>query len=422
MPGCVPPWLHLSGRYGEQNIELLQVAIPDRSISKLRLEDFTSPIDPVFLEALRRLLHHRPIDSVTLQGGNLLPDDIGTTKHLILRNVEVRPAAAWTLLRFNYLVSLSLISMSLSVPLVTVLAETKFQTLDLNDSRFLGDGAAILSQGLRNNTSLKCLGLSECNLMDEQIALIVQSLHGNPSLRELDISFNKCRSSGMTALARLLESSSTSIVKLCMSFLAFGEAKQIELEEFCTALASNQTLKELELGANSLRDGDMPYLIEALCSCKLKSLDLSQNRFTSLSPIAVRLGELKYLRQLSIDDNRLEIDSLDALVDSLSSSNVVLENVEMDNVLERSGMKGRMLYYYLDLNWGGRRLLSQDGENAPLSLWPLILERANDMNKESADRLTRAPVSGDIIYFFLRSFPVITSLARSEKGALRNQH
>ena len=234
-----------------------------------------------------------------------------------------------------------------------------------------------------------------------------------------------------------------------MSFLAFGAAKQIDLSAFSNALSSNGTLQELELGGNSLRDDDLPCLVKVLCSSKskLKSLDLSQNRFTDLSCFASRLGEMKHLRWLSIEDNRLNERSLDALLDAFSTPsstpptttttttttsttinrfNFVLEDIEMDNVVEANNPKWKLLHYHLDLNWGGRRFLSQQhGNNIPIKLWPRIIERSNNLNTTGDDadtdenddnqRLTRKPKSEDIIYYYLQTFPALTSMASQSK-------
>ena len=416
------------------------------------------------------LNHQHPttsIDTLTIEGGYRLPLKIGPTiQHLILRRVNLPGYTAEmvsenvaTALQSNQLESLSLISMSISTELVTALTKTVLkngvlQNLDLTDSRlYYDDGGTVsaLADGLNMSTTIRSLCVSECHLMDEQISELVRGIGHHPSFRELNISFNKCRSFGMSALARLLRSS-TPLTKLGMSFLAFGQGKRIDgVEEFCRALSANTTLEELEMGGNSFRDDDLPDIVNALCSSHVESLDLSQNRFTDLSPFVNRLHEMKHLRWLSIEDNRLtKANSLDALVEAFTTlessqnqendaidspgtsvNNYVLEDIEMDFVDSRGNdsptkTQWNILNYYLDLNWGGRRfLISEQGDNTgnkiPISLlWPQIMERCNfpkrktegDDDNDGANhprRLSRKPVPEDIICYYLRTFPVLAS-------------
>lgn len=280
------------------------------------------------------------------------------------------------------------------------------KTLDLTESRFLDDGAVVLAQGLGTNQSLKSIYFSDCNLMDESLSQLVRCLHHHPFLEELDISFNKCRSSGMNSLTELLLNSST-LKKLAMGFQAFGEAKRIELSSFAGTLGSNNTtLKYLELGGNSLRDDDMMIIVNALCQNQtLETLDLSENRFSNrgIFLMAERMGEIQGLRRITLESNRFDGRAVAELADALTD-NMTLEDIEIEKVLTTINyIAWRKLAYHLDLNWGGRRLLHELHE-VPLSLWPTILERANHSEKYG---LTREVMAPDIVYNFLRVGPFL---------------
>jgi Ran GTPase-activating protein (RanGAP) involved in mRNA processing and transport len=213
---------------------------------------------------------------------------------------------------------LSLFEVSLSEDVAAALGKSLAQPascclkkLDLTDSRFLANGVNLLAQGLAHNKSLSSLSVSECNLMDEQVSVLVRALEYHTSIQELDISFNKCRHFGVNALTSLLLSNVCRLSKLSMDFQAFGECKSINLDPILAAISSSpwpspssisrhgSFLVDLGLGGNSLRDLQMPSLVDALCSNHaLEKLDLSENRFTDvgIELLAKRLHEMKGLK------------------------------------------------------------------------------------------------------------------------------
>lgn len=275
------------------------------------------------------------------------------------------------------------------------------ENLDKTESRFLDDGASLLAQGLGRNQSLKAVCFSDCNLMDESLSELVKCLHHHPSLEELDISFNKCRSSGMGRLSGLLQHS-RSLQRLSMGFQAFGEAKRIDLSSFAGVLESNTTtLKYLDLGGNSLRDDAMIPIANALCqNVTLETLDLSENRLSNrgVSTMVASMGGMHGLRRRVLENNRFDEVAIAELANALTV-NMVLEDIEVEGVLKTSsGIAWRKLAYYLDLNWGGRRILFE-ARDVPLSLWSIILERSN--NAVNYD-LTREVMSADIVYIIAR--------------------
>ena len=302
---------------------------------------------------------------------------------------------------------LSLFEVSLSEEVTRSIAETlarpsmRIKKLDLTDSRFIDDASSVMARGLRDNATLEILCLSECNLMDEQISDIVGALVHHPTIRDLDISFNKCRSSGVSALARLIRSDICKLTKLSMDFQAFGEGKRIEISPILSALSSTNTcpLKQIGLGGNSLRDGDMQTIINTLCENRiLQKVDLSENRFSDegIFSLTERMSEMMGLKHLLLDDNRFGLPGIGALAEALESNTVIVE-VEVAQNLKCSDAWSKVLYY-TDLNWGGRRLLHEEVP-VPLGLWPLLMERASNGKPEW---MSRTPSAQDIIYCLIR--------------------
>ncbi|CAJ1946258.1 unnamed protein product [Cylindrotheca closterium] len=288
----------------------------------------------------------------------------------------------------DQLVELNLMFISFSEGLAALLGRQignrrKLKCLDFSESRFLQDGPWLFAQGLALNCTLETVNFADCNLMDESLAHLVNALHHKQPLANLDISFNKCRSRGVAALANMI-THKESLRELSMGFQAFGESKQIELQPLFIALSnSNSKLVRLEIGGNSICDDDVPYLMDMLCiNSSVSSLDLSGNRISDagIQVLSARLNDVKGLRHLALEENNIQSPSLEAMARALKS-NLSLSDVELDESLGSSDgvnqESWRKLAYFLDLNWGGRRLINEERDALPGSLWPLILARAS---------------------------------------------
>ena len=406
--------------------ELLRQASRDDTITSLVVEDV--PTYRYLWDTIHQILVEREdsfevVEVSHCTGSYLLEDWTATNiKTLMLQSVTIPPSLV---LPTKNLQTLSLTSLSLSVDVAASLARqlastpcsTTLQCLDLSDTLLSANCVAFLARGIYNVRSLKYIYLSDCNLMDDQVAEILFPLHHHPAITELDISFNKCRSAGMEALVGILNTAPT-LSKLTMGFQAFGAAKVLDLTPLIEALAVNTHLKELDLGGNSIRDKDFLSLVGALCrNSTLQVLDLSENRITNkgISFLAQRLSHLpESLRLFILEANRFDDTGLDMLSKSFSCnskkshrhrSNFSLVDMGLDDEDDFLGSEAvRRVTYWLDLNFGGRCLLQQpQDEEIPISLWPTILARANNLTESGLT--PRQPVAADIIYYFLLQGP-----------------
>ncbi|KAL3945472.1 MAG: hypothetical protein SGBAC_000443 [Bacillariaceae sp.] len=308
----------------------------------------------------------------------------------------------------NQLVELNLTSISVSEELAASLgrqlgANPSLKRLDFSESRFLNDGPRFFAQGLAVNQTLEIVNFADCNLMDESVSHLVDALRHNQPLVNLDISFNKCRSMGVAALASLV-TQKPSLKELSMGFQAFGESKQIELQPLILALGNyTSKLTRFEIGGNSICDGDIPYLVDMLCSnTSISSLDLSGNRITiaGIQVLSSRLKDVKGLRHLALEENNLRSSSLQPLANALKS-NLSLVDMEVDDLIASGNVNEdtwRILAYYLDLNWGGRRLLKEHS-SLPASIWPALLARAS---RPQEFKFGRDVKQHDVSFFLLQ--------------------
>ena len=129
------------------------------------------------------------------------------------------------------------------------------------------------------------------------------------------------------------------------------------------------------------------------------SLDLANNGLTDrgIANLATSLARAKGLKQLCISRNIIGKTGAQALLMAMES-NMFLDELFLPYHCD---LKSH-IELFVDLNKAGRRL--QLDHKAPLSLWPLVLERANrSLSKESSFAKISEGRSASVIYHLLQS-------------------
>jgi len=214
---------------------------------------------------------------------------------------------------------------------------------------------------------------------------MVEALQGSRSLRTLDISWNKCLR-GIKSVAALLNSTSLRVLNL--SHQVIDEGQFVDLSAMVGALGSTQTLESLDLGFNQLDDGDMPFLAAALsCNSTIKYVSLRGNKFsnTAISILASKLPSMRGLEQLVMTENNFDGNGTSQLRRSLQL-NYSIMRLDLDVAIPHHVS----CMYLADLNWMRRRFLFE-AVVAP-ALWPLLLQRANRLIKETNGAERRANI------------------------------
>jgi hypothetical protein len=193
-------------------------------------------------------------------------------------------------------------------------------------------------------------------LRDFQLESLVDAVRHHPSLTWLDLSNNFCGPKTCEALVSLIEAGSSDesedgkklspmshLSGLSLISCGIEDAEAIRLG---TALRSNSTLKHLHLSENNISDEGIEHFAASLKHmCSLKTLWVMENGF------------------------------MEAGAKSLLAA--VKTNVELDQlILDRHLSCFEDIQYQILLNRGGRKFLTAD---APLALWPLVLERAQNI-------------------------------------------
>jgi Ran GTPase-activating protein (RanGAP) involved in mRNA processing and transport len=273
--------------------------------------------------------------------------------------------------------------------------------VSFNKSTFSDFAHVPLAIGLRMWASVQHLSFQDCRLTDEQCAEIISSLAGHKSLMELSLDGNECKSLGMKALGRILPNSSLLVLDLSSQKLKPGET--LDLVEFSQALAKSR-ISCLQLSDNRINDFNMAFLARSLCEnrslqvlhlawCHLSihtiemiaegispnstlsklilyDCEICDAGITAFSRHMSRMGGLKQL-DLGGKQN-LGVQGINNFLLGLST------NMELDEVHLPASEQTKTIQFFCDVNRAGRRIFrSQDTASA--GLWPLILERAQEM-------------------------------------------
>jgi Ran GTPase-activating protein (RanGAP) involved in mRNA processing and transport len=364
----------------------------------------------VLRDDMEQILGHKSFDKLVIRGGQgAIPQVFPSVKILYLSQTFFNQGYR-IYYDADHLVELSLVSLSLSERFIISLGwhisngTAAIEKLDLTDSRIMGQGFNILAASLQSNSSLKKLCLSECNLMDLALASIIEPVRSHPAITHLDISFNKGRSLTVEQISQLIVESST-LVSLNMGFLAFGEGRQVDLTPIYQSLNGENgtpSLRILQLGGNNIRDASTNGIVTMLVGNEtLEQLDLSENLLSNsfIARLSENLGRMNGLRVLNLEDNIFDQNGVRMLAEVIPS-NRFIQAIQVEESLA-SSIDGLAMGFHLDLNWGGQRILLQPQDFVPASLWPKVLERANQ-GVPKHEAFQRKPIAADIIYFFLR--------------------
>jgi hypothetical protein len=253
-------------------------------------------------------------------------------------------------------------------------SSSRLKTLQLTDVSFQDEEAmSALVSGLRQNSTLQTVAFKDCGIIDAHVFQIVEALLSNPSLRDLELNWIECGVQGITALANLVSKNRK------LEALALTSSNLTSpIHPLVKSLKDHPSLKGLALSDNCLYDADLGNLAEVLSTCsRLERLDLSWNLLThdGLELLLASQPLPSNLRWLGLIENCFDRDKSPRLILKTLEENPRLGQVCHNHV--RADNIRREILHVMDFNQSGRYLLGNDYDHCvPLSLWPLVLNRA----------------------------------------------
>ena len=178
------------------------------------------------------------------------------------------------------------------------------------------------------------LARSELDISD--VELIADLLASNRNVVQLDLSTNGFGPGGIPALIRIVQSCTT------LSHLASGRNNlRLGVAELAEAIASNTTLRRLDLPANAVNAATVDRTAAALsCNTTLSSLNISWNPFgpDGGAAMATLLGANTELRSLDLAGCAIRRDGTCAVAAALEVSSSKLQQLDLsENFVGREG-------------------------------------------------------------------------------------
>ncbi|XP_069753979.1 NLR family CARD domain-containing protein 3-like [Narcine bancroftii] len=170
------------------------------------------------------------------------------------------------------------------------------------------------------NCTLQSLGLAKNGLTGKSCSELISSLKINQSLKELDLSFNNLKNEGIDELSTFLGEPSCKLYSLKMENTKLTSDS---CEKLSSVFKTNQTLTELDLSMNELGKKGLKILFSQCASdCKLQKLGLSKTGLTDISSTDFKstFAKLQMLMHLDLSHNKFTNKSISSFQDFILDS------------------------------------------------------------------------------------------------------
>ncbi|CAM4566206.1 unnamed protein product [Lepidochelys olivacea] len=202
--------------------------------------------------------------------------------------------------------------------------------LDLNGNPLGDSGVQRLCEGLKHpSCKLRRLGLESCHLKDTCGRDLAAVLRTKQSLTELDMCYNyNLRDTGVQQLCEGLKHPNCKLQRLILNWCNLTDASCGALS---SVLSTSQTLTELVLGRNKVGDPGVQLLCEGLKhpNCRLQILNLSLCELTAAccGDLASALSTNQTLAELNIGGHSLGASGVQQLCEGLKHPNCKLQKL-----------------------------------------------------------------------------------------------
>jgi hypothetical protein len=271
---------------------------------------------------------------------------------------------------------------ALGAGLVTFNSQNHFEELSMVNVTFADGAITELASGLKQNSSLCMLSVDVCDLGDVELAELVGTVESHPSLKTLGLRENAGQKHALAALGKVMASRSCRLRHLDLSVQSYDDGGlEGWLGSLVHGLQWNESLTRLDLSLNGLADKDIDHLGQILATCKLEELDLTENKITHSGFVSLTQHIPKSLKTLNFSGNCFGKEEAACHTLTLFEEHPQLWDGGCVARWEDSKSPiHQKIQHFKDLNRCGRILLvAGDGGTIPLSVWPIVLARANSL-------------------------------------------
>uniref|UniRef100_A0A3P8T7I3 Leucine rich repeat containing 45 n=1 Tax=Amphiprion percula TaxID=161767 RepID=A0A3P8T7I3_AMPPE len=200
--------------------------------------------------------------------------------------------------------------------------------LDLSGQSLSADTCSVLARAFQKETMFTEVSLSDCMLSEEGAKILLTGMFGNTTVKVLSLKGNNLRSTGAEMLGKLLARNKT-LRRLVLEWNALGVWDEA-FSLFCDGLASNTSLKQLDLRNNQINHHGASELALALKrNNTLEVLDLRWNNIGLLGgrSLLEALQKNKSIVQLEMAGNNIPSDTLRALEQTIGHNSDTQSNL-----------------------------------------------------------------------------------------------
>ncbi len=241
----------------------------------------------------------------------------------------------------------SLLKMGAGLPLRGI-AHNTLDIVDLENVTLLDAQVILLSNAMKDNTSVKKLNLNKSGITDEGIKVLAEMLKVNSTLMELNLSDNDIgNQSGKLIIEALKMNSTLTILDLSGTSVDTKIRKEIRIRLERNALQMIKTKGRFQttvkFNALKLTNADIESIGEGLkTNNTLETLELSNNNITDVQSIGEGLKTNNTLQYLSLSNNNITDDSgIQSIIDGLKTNNTLKTLFLHNNQLSRN-MKSQL--------------------------------------------------------------------------------
>ncbi|XP_023120972.2 leucine-rich repeat-containing protein 45 [Amphiprion ocellaris] len=200
--------------------------------------------------------------------------------------------------------------------------------LDLSGQSLSADTCSVLARAFQKETMFTEVSLSDCMLSEEGAKILLTGMFGNTTVKVLSLKGNNLRSTGAEMLGKLLARNKT-LRRLVLEWNALGVWDEA-FSLFCDGLASNTSMKQLDLRNNQINHHGASELALALKrNNTLEVLDLRWNNIGLLGgrSLLEALQKNKSIVQLEMAGNNIPSDTLRALEQTIGHNSDTQSNL-----------------------------------------------------------------------------------------------